>query len=62
MITGDSLLTALNVSYNSGMINKNWKLTLLDFVDNEIKVSEFGKQNLESQESSIFLENAMENT
>jgi len=62
MITGDSLLTALNVSYNSGMINKNWKLTLLDFVDNQIKVSEFGKQNLESQESSIFLENAMENT
>ena len=54
MITGDSLLTALNVSYNSGMINKNWKLTLLDYVDNQIKVSEFGKQNLESQESSIF--------
>lgn len=62
MITGDSLLTALNVSYNSGMINKNWKLTLLDYVDNQIKVSEFGKQNLESQESSIFLENVMENT
>ena len=43
MITGDSFITGLSVSYKSRLINKNWNITLFDLNDNqELVIKSYG--------------------
>jgi len=56
MITGDNLMTAVNVSYRCGMVKPSCNITLLDLENDQFKITPYNQDKVDSFNISFQIE------